>query len=168
MQTKIYFCERFSFSKHKTNGFQMTACIFALEALGGFANVLPIIVAVTVGFLVVETSGLGDFTGTVIKTKEKAVHQNKQPHVIEVPLTVREGSFVIDKELSCILWPASCILLSIQKGPNQNGKLGIAVGDVLTVRYTTYDPLATADEFEVLVGDQSEEIDKIMRPERIL
>ena len=62
------------------------------------------------------------------------------------------------------MWPASCTLISIEKGPNRTGKLGIAEGDVLTVHYVTYDPESTADEFEVLVGDQSEEIDEIMRP----
>ena len=92
------------------------------------------------------------------------VHKNKQPHVIEVPLTIYKGAFVIDKELSDILWPASCTLLSIEKGRNQTGKLGISEGDILTVHYTTYDPVTTANEFEVLVGDQSEEIDRIMRP----
>ena len=92
------------------------------------------------------------------------IHKGKQPRVIEVPLTVYKNSFVIDKELTDILWPASCTLLSIEKGPNHT-KLGIAEGDVLTVHYVTYDPLATADEFEVLVGDQSEEIDRIMRPQ---
>ena len=142
----------------------MTACVFAIEALGGFNNVLPIIVAVTTAFLAVEASGLGDFTGTVIKTRAHMIHKNKQPSIIEVPLTVYKGSFVIDKELTDILWPASCTLLSIERGPNKTGKLGIAEGDILTVHYTTYDPLATADEFEVLVGDQIEEIDRIMRP----
>lgn len=142
----------------------LTACVFAIEALGGFNNVLPIIVAVTVAFLAVEASGLGDFTGTVIKTRAHMVHKGKQPRTIEVPLTVYMGSFVIDKELTDILWPASCTLLSIEKGPNHTSKLGIAEGDILTVHYVTYDPEATADEFEVLVGDQSEEVDKIMRP----
>lgn len=142
----------------------MTACVFAIEALGGFQNVLPIIAAVTIAFLAVEVSGLGDFTGTVIKTRAHMIHKGKQPRVIEVPLTVYKNSFVIDKELTDVLWPASCTLLSIEKGPNHT-KLGIAEGDVLTVHYVTYDPLATADEFEVLVGDQSEDIDKIMRPQ---
>lgn len=142
----------------------MTACVFAIEALGGFNNILPIIVAVTAAFLSVEISGLGDFTSTVIKTKTHAIHKGKEPYVVEVPLTVYKGSFVIDKELRDILWPASCTLLSIEKGPNKTGKLGIAEGDILTVHYTTYDPVATAEEFEVLVGDQCEEIDKIMRP----
>ncbi len=142
----------------------VTACFFAIEALGGFNNILPIIVAVTAAFIAVELSGLGDFTDTVIKTKANAIHKGKEPYVIEVPLTVYKGSFVIDKELRDILWPASCTLLSIEKGPNKTGKLGIAEGDILTVHYTTYDPVATAEEFEVLVGDQCEEIDKIMRP----
>jgi hypothetical protein len=56
-------------------------------------------------------------------------------------------------------------MLSIERGPNKTNKIGIAEGDILTVHYTTYDPVATANEFEVLVGDQCEEIDKIMRPE---
>lgn len=143
----------------------LTAGVFAVEALGGFHNLLPIIVAVTAAFLAVEVSGLGDFTSTVIKTKAHMIHKGKQPHVIEVPLTVYKGSFVIDKELPDVLWPASCTLLSIERGPNKTGKLGIAEGDILTVHYTTYDPVATADEFEILVGDQREEIDKIMRPD---
>ena len=142
---------------------------FAIEALGGFQTVLPIVVATTMAFLAVEVTGLGDFTGSVIKTRTHMVHKGKQPRVIEVPLTVYKGSFVIDKELTDILWPASCTLLSIEKGPNREpGKLGIAEGDVLTVHYTTYDPVATADEFEVLVGDQSPEIDRIMRPHELL
>jgi hypothetical protein len=87
------------------------------------------------------------------------------PHVIEVPLTVRKGSFVIDKDIRDVLWPTSCTLLSIERGPNKTNKIGIAEGDILTVHYTTYDPAETANEFEVLVGDQGEEIDKIMRPE---
>ena len=142
----------------------VTACIFAIEALGGFNNLLSVIAAVTVAFLAVEVSGLGDFTATVIKAKANNIHKGNQPHIIEVPLTVYKGSFVIDKEMTDILWPASCTLLSIERGPNKTGKLGIAEGDILTVHYTTYDPIATADEFEVLVGDQCEEIDRIMRP----
>ena len=142
----------------------VTACIFAIEALGGFNNLLSVIAAVTVAFLAVEVSGLGDFTATVIKAKANNIHKGNQPHIIEVPLTVYKDSFVIDKEMTDILWPASCTLLSIERGPNKTGKLGLAEGDILTVHYTTYDPIATADEFEVLVGDQCEEIDRIMRP----
>ena len=143
----------------------VTACIFALEAFGGFYNILPLTSAITAAFIMVEVSGLADFTSTVIKAKAHAIHKGKMPYTIEVPLTVYKGSFVIDKDIRDVLWPASCTLLSIERGPNKTNKLGIAEGDILTVHYTTYDPIATANEFEVLVGDQGEEIDRIMRPE---
>ena len=54
-------------------------------------------------------------------------------------------------------------MLSGVEGRRMNPPL--AEGEVLTVHYTTYDPAATAHEFEVLVGDQCTEIDRIMRPE---
>ena len=54
-------------------------------------------------------------------------------------------------------------MLSGVEGRRMNPPL--AEGEVLTVHYTTYDPAATANEFEVLVGDQCTEIDRIMRPE---
>ena len=142
----------------------LTACVFAIEAFGGFYNILPLFAAVTAAFMLVEASGLSDFTSTVIKAKTNAIHEGKKPQIIEVPLTVYKGSFVIDKEIRDVLWPASCTMLSIERGPNKTNKVGIAEGDILTVHYTTYDPVATANEFEVLVGDQCAEIDEIMRP----
>ena len=147
-----------------TSKIPVTACVFAIEGLGGSGNIHAVIIAVTTAFLTIEASGIDDFTDTVIHNKEKAIHRGKEAQVIEVPLTVYGGSFVIDKELRDILWPADCVFLSYERGPNKTDKLGIAEGDVLTVRYKTYDPIATAEEFEILVGDQSEEIDKIMRP----
>ncbi len=142
----------------------VTACIFALEALAGMNNILLILIGVATAFICVELSGLDDFTDTVIKAKAHAIHKGKDPQIIEVPLTVCEGSFVVDKELKDILWPASCVVLSTEKRIDRRGKLGLAEGDIITVHYKTYDPVATAAEFEVLVGDQSEDIDKLMRP----
>ncbi len=142
----------------------MTACVFAIEALSGANNILPIIISTTAAFLIVEVSGTKDFTDTVVEIKEHAIHKGKKPHIIEVPLTVYENSFVVGKELRDILWPASCAVLSIYRTSENKHKLPIAVGDVITVRYKTYDSVATAEEFEILVGDQSEDIDRIMRP----
>ncbi len=149
-----------------TSRIPLTACAFAIEALSGINNILAIIIAVTCAFLTVELSGVDDFTDTVIETKAKAIHKGKKSYQINVPLTVYKNAFVIDKDLSDILWPVSCVVLSIERGPNSKEKTTIAEGDVLTVHYKTYDPIATAQEFEILVGDQSEDIDKIMRPDK--
>ena len=144
----------------------VTACVFGIEALAGINNVLFIMIAVASAFICVEISGLDDFTDTVIKAKAHAIHQGKEPHIIEAPLTVHKGSFVIDKESRDILWPVDTVVLSTKKVSDRQGKLGIGEGDVITVHYKTYDPIATAVEFEVLVGDQSEDVDRLMRPEK--
>ena len=142
----------------------ITACVFAIEALNGINNILSITIAATVAFLIAEMSGTKDFTDAVVESKEHEIYKGKTPYVIQVPLTVYENSFVVGKELKNILWPVSCVVLSIDRVTNNETKLNISVGDVITVYYKTYDPIATAEEFEILVGDQSADIDKIMRP----
>lgn len=141
----------------------VTACVFAVEALSGANHIFAIIIAATVAFLIVELSGAHDFTDTVVEHKERAFHKGKEPHIVEVSLTVYENSFVAGKELRDILWPASCVVLSMDRDPSSKQKPTVGVGDVITVHYKTYDPIATAEEFEVLVGDQTEDIDRIMR-----
>lgn len=142
----------------------MIACLFAVETMNGVNNIIPIIISTTAAFLIVELSGEKDLSDTVIEAKERDVHKGKKAHDIEVALTVYENSFVVGKNLRDILWPTSCVVLSINRVSNDKDKLPISVGDVITVYYKTYDPIATAEEFEILVGDQSEDIDRIMRP----
>ena len=141
----------------------ITACFFAIEALHGIHNILPIIISATAAYLIVEMSGTKDFTETVVELKERAIHKGKTPHIVEVPLTVYEGSFAEGKDMRDILWPVSCVVLSMDRAPSNKHKLPIAAGDVITVHYKTYDPIATAEEFEILMGDQTEEIDCKMR-----
>ena len=111
----------------------------------------------------VQTCAL-PISDTVIELKEHALHKGKTPHSVKVPLTVCEGSFVVGKDLRDILWPVSCVVLSIDRAIDDDESTVISVGDVITVHYKTYDPVAVAEEFEALVGDQPTEVDKIMRP----
>ena len=147
-----------------TSRIPLTACVFAIEALGAFHNVLPLIIATTVAFLVVEASGLEDFTDTVIHAKLRSIHREKTKTVIEVSLTVGAHAFVLGKELRDILWPHACAVVSLDRADGNKNLPGIAMGDVLTVHYKTYDPAATAEELTALVGEQSEEVQRIMNP----
>ena len=40
--------------------------------------------------------------------------------------------------------------------------MGIAEGDVITVHYKTYNPEATAEALRTLVGEQSDEVNRLM------
>jgi H+/Cl- antiporter ClcA len=141
----------------------ITACIFAIEVLNGAGNIFPIIIATTAAFLVVELSGIKDFTDTVVDIKKHAFHKGKEPYIVEVPLTVYDNSFVVGKELRDILWPAACVVVYVEQLTKGSDKLTIAAGDIIYVHYKTYYPIDTANEVDVLVGKQSKDIEDIMR-----
>ena len=144
-----------------TSRIPITACVFALEALGGINNLLPIIIATTVALIIVEASGLEDFTDTVIDAKVRSISKGKTPTVVEVSLVVKPDSFVVGKELRDVLWPNSCSVVSFDQ-VQKHHSMGIAEGDVITVHYKTYNPEATAEALRTLVGEQSDEVNRLM------
>ena len=147
-----------------TSRIPITASVLAIEALGGANNIMFILLTVIIALLTVEASRLEDFTDTVIEAKLHAIHKGKEPLTVEVTLTVSGDSFAVGKNIKDLLWPASCALISTEKADGRKDSDTVSVGDKLTVIYKTYDPEATAEEFEWLVGDQPEDIDRIMRP----
>lgn len=134
----------------------ITALTFAAEALCGFSGILPVMIGVTLSFLVIETAGITSFNDTVIESKVAAAREGKTPQVVETHLSVRPGAFVIGKEVRDILWPPSCVILSVQNAPDRHlhGE-GMAEGDILHVRYQTYDPAHTARLLSDLIGDSA-------------
>ena len=110
----------------------------------------------------VEISGLDDFTDTLIKAKLNALTKGKKSKVVEVSLTVGSDAFVIGKEIKDILWPYTCLVLSLERTNVVRGTAEIFEGDIITVHYETYDPKSTADELECLAGKQSDQVRSIM------
>jgi hypothetical protein len=141
----------------------ITAITFAVEALGGLGNILPFAIGATFAFLVIETAGIVAFNESVIEGKLEDENAGKTASIIETDLTVQPGAFVIGKEIRDILWPPTCVVLSVRKAdhPQKDGEddtqehvPGIAQGDVLHVYYQTYDPPEAARNLEALVGIQ--------------
>ncbi len=147
-----------------TSRIPITACVFAIEALGGIHNVLPLIIAATSAILVVEASGVEDFTDTVIESKMHQLTHGEQPKTIDVPLTVKRKSFIVGKEMHDVLWPNACAVIHFERAHKNKRKSYIDTGDVITVRYETYAPAVTAAELEDLVGVQSVQIQQLMNP----
>lgn len=139
-----------------TSRIPVTACVFALEALGGINNALAVICATTVAFLTVELSETEDFTDTIIEAKVRKISRGKKPTIIETSLTVAADSFAVGKELRDILWPNSCVVVSFERAKKNRGMVVLEEGDVITVHYKTYNPAATAEELRTLVGAQPE------------
>lgn len=131
------------------------ALTFAVEALSGLSNLLPIAMGVTISFILVEALGLIGFTETVIERRLEKSHEGKTARVIEAYYTVQKNSFTDGKELRDIFWPPTCTVLSIRKEGKRHHGQQMDAGDKLHLRYLSYDPEKTAKELEALLGQQS-------------
>lgn len=136
----------------------LIALAFAAEALYGITNILPIGVAITVAFLVIETFGIPAFADTVIESKTEAFHHGKKEYIIEADFTVMPGAFVCGKEVRDVILPPTCVILSIQKNQTINiASTALSEGDILHVHFQTFDPTETMEQFEALLGHQTNE-----------
>ncbi len=131
----------------------ITAVLFGVEVFCGLFNLLPLAVGVTVAYLVIETAGVPSFNESVIESKVEKAHEGKIATVVDARLTVMPGSFAVGKEVRDILWPPTCVVLSVHKANPGTGSF-LAGGDVLQVHYQTHDPSETAALLETLVGQQ--------------
>jgi len=135
----------------------LTAIAFAIEALCGLQNILPVAIGVTLAYLVIEVVGIEGFNETVIEGRVAAEREGKTEQTVETEVVIQPGAFVVGKEVRNILWPPSCVVLSVRRNP-QAGKErigGMDAGDVLRVHYVTCDPEATWESLEHLVGVQT-------------
>lgn len=132
----------------------LTAVVFAIEAMGCIHNILPVVIATTVSYLIVEMSGIEDFIDTVIEAKVCADRKGKQSMVVEKAFVVRPGALVVGKELHDIIWPHSSFVVAYEHVNTAHDAVGIQEGDIITIRYKTYTPENTIREFHALVGEQ--------------
>ncbi len=136
----------------------ITAITFAIEALSGFANILPIIVGVTIAFITIEATGITAFTDTVIEGKAEQYNHGLTPKAYDMYLTVKNDAFAIGKEVKDILWPPSTVIVSVN---NAHSKVrigyGMAEGDVLHIHIKTAHIEESKKELEALLGKQEKD-----------
>lgn len=135
----------------------LTAMAFAIEALSGFGNVLPIFLGVIIAYVMVEAVGANSINEIAMEREIHRENAGKTLHVLDLTVEAMPGSFAIGKEPRDILWPPSCKLLSVkQENADRHFYTGghIHENDVLHLNLTTYDLDGTADALCALLGEQ--------------
>lgn len=135
-----------------TNRAPLNAITFGCEALFGFTNLISIAIGVAFSFIVIEPLGVTAFSDIVIEDKIHTATHGKEIHTVDAHFTARSKAFITGKEVRDILWPANCAVLSVDK---QNVECPtVQPGDVLHIRYRTFDPEDTYKTIEGIVGKQ--------------
>ena len=135
----------------------LTALVFAAEVLSGVQNILPIGIAVTAAFMVIEFSGKVSFADKIIESKAHAAHEDRVPLIINSYVTVQENSFAVGKELRDLLLPPTCAVLSIEMknpGASLHSAAELSAGDVLHLHYRTYKAKDSIESLEAIFGKQ--------------
>ncbi len=130
----------------------MTAIAFSAEALSGLSNILPVAIGTAVAYIVAEAAGAVSLTDSVIESKVKAHTKGKEHFVIDTHFTVAARSFAEGKEIRDILLPPNCLIVSMEK--KDPDVISLCEGDILHLRYKTFDNKETYADLLALFGKQ--------------
>ena len=137
----------------------ITAVVFAIEAMNGLVNILPIALGATLSYAVIEIAGIHSFNDLVIDTKVKAQNEGKTAHLVDTSFVIKPNAFVIGKEIRDILWPPTCVITSVRKNPHSDTHSPfLEEGDILHLHYRTTTPEYTFQKLENLIGKQEEDL----------
>ena len=139
--------------------------MLALEAMNGTGNILFIAVSVSVSFMLLELTKLPAINDIVLETTIKISTHERQPKNVEISLEVKPDAFVAGKTVRDVLWPANTIILSVTRAEHtesengerltKDGQKELKAGDILRLRFQTYDEETTVSGLLALLGEQN-------------
>ena len=138
----------------------LTAFVFSLEVLGCANNIFYVIIVVAVSFIITEVFGVKGINDSIVNNLVSAQEETHERKVIDTHITIQKGSFAEYRHAKDILWPANCFVLSIAPSKSlyshmdQQGEKTFHAGDVLHLRYATFDEEHTKKELTAIVGEQ--------------
>ncbi len=139
----------------------LTAIIFSIEALSCHQNVLYVVIVSVVAFIITELFSAKSINDSVVENTVKERYQGKTPVVIDTFVEVQKGAFAVGKQIRDILWPANLFVLSVKPKEDrkaevdQHGGRELFEGDILHVRYSTYNEKISKKELIAILGDQT-------------
>ena len=136
----------------------LVAVMFSVEALSSLPNIVTVAVGVAFSYLVVELSGIKDFSETVVEKKIAQNEKGRPMYVCDVHMTVKENAFAVGKEVKDILWPPRLVITSVYRQAVDEAMFQI--GDVLHLRYKSAYPEDTYEVLESFLGKQDADIEK--------
>ncbi len=133
----------------------LTAIIMICELTGSFAPLLPVIIAVSIGYMMGEafkTEGIYEDLLAEYE-KETGIHERAVRVVYE--LTVSPRALADGREVKNVLWPAGTRVQELRRGEEvilPDGDTVLLGGDTLTFVCKTTEPDKTKEELQHILG----------------
>ena len=133
----------------------ITSIIMICEFTGSFVPLLPVIIAVSLGYIIGElckTAGIYEYFLEEYE-RETGIHERAEQVVYS--LTVGIGAVAEQREIRDVLWPGDARVTQILRGEEHilpNGETILRSGDTLTIVCKTEEPEKIKDELEHILG----------------
>ncbi len=133
----------------------ITSIIMICEFTGSFAPLLPVIIAVSIGYIIGEAFKTDGIYEELLEHYEHEIgireHAVNEVYTIEVI----EGALADKREVRDVLWPGGARVKEIRRGEEiilPEGETILKAGDVLTIVCKTHNPQNTKNELEHILG----------------
>ena len=129
----------------------ITSIIMICEFTGSFAPLLPVILAVFVGYFIGEMGRTDGIYEELLEAYEEETGIHERAEKIAFTMTLQKGAIADGRPLRDILWPAHARVKEILRGEEHilpNGDTDLHSGDVLTIVCRTDSPKKVQDELE--------------------
>ncbi len=133
----------------------ITSIVMICEFTGSFAPLLPVIIAVSIGYIVGEMSKTDGIYEELLEQyeEETGIHAQEVKEVFTLGVAI--GALADKREVRDVLWPAGARVKEIHRGEEfilPEGDTVIRGGDVLTVVCKTSEPQKVRDELRHILG----------------
>lgn len=127
----------------------LTAIIMICEFTGSFAPLLPVIIAVSLGYTIGEVARTDGIYEALLEVyeRENGIHERAVREVFVIPLAY--GATADKREVRDVLWPAGARVTEIKRGEEvilPDGDTVLHGGDILTIVCRTDSPDKVKDE----------------------
>lgn len=136
----------------------LTAIVFAVEALSCYDNVIYVIIAAGVSFLITEIFGAESINDRVLENLVHEINEGKTTTIFERYIPISPGAFAIGMHVRDIFWPTGLFVLSHkpvlpEELRDKRAPKALHESDIIHVRCTTYDEARTIEKLKAIIGD---------------
>ena len=129
----------------------ITAIVMICEFTGTFAPLLPVIIAVSLGYIIGELCKTDGIYEDLLEAYEEEMGIHERAEKVVYTFTVGSGAIAKKREVRDVLWPGNARVTEIIRGEEHilpRGETILHVDDVLTIVCKTEEPEKIREELE--------------------
>lgn len=133
----------------------ITSIVMICEFTGSFAPLLPVIIAVSIGYIIGELSRTDGIYEKLLEEYERETGIHERSERVVFTFTVARGCIAEKREVRDVLWPSNTRVTEIMRGEEHilpDGGTVLHAGDVLTVIVKTDETEKMKDELLHILG----------------